>query len=104
MNKLLLIMIIVTSMVLSFSCKSITTSTQKKPILSGAEVIAIANTEASRQGYDLAEYEVPCTEYELTAHNQDWLVFYKGKEQVPGNHFLVIIDDRTGKSRLARGK
>jgi len=104
MKQPLIILIIAAFMSLAFSCKSAAASPHKKPTMTKADVVAIANAEASRQGYDLEEYETPRAEYEFTANDQTWSVFYEGKEKVPGNHFLIIINDRTGNCQLMRGE
>jgi hypothetical protein len=69
-----------------------------------AHVVELANREAVREGRNLAKYEKPRAEYEFTEKNKRWSVFYEGKEKYPGNHFLVWVDDQSGKCQLIPGE
>jgi hypothetical protein len=104
MKKSLVILLIAVFMPLAFTYRAVAESAHGKPIMTKAVVVAIANDEARRQGYDLSKYEKPRVEYELTSQDETWTVFYEGKEKAPGNHFSVWVNDRTGKCRLMRGK
>lgn len=72
--------------------------------MTSAHVIDLANREAAHQGRDLAKYEKPKAEYEFTKKDRTWTVFYEGKEMYPGNHFLVWVEDSTGKCQLMPGE
>ena len=64
--------------------------------LGQAQVVRIAAEAATKHGYRLADYKDPEAHYQFTHKDQTWSVFYDGKVPTPGNHFLVVIDDRTG--------
>jgi hypothetical protein len=65
------------------------------------KVIALANAEAVKQGSDLAKFEPPKVEY---GAGWRWTVLYDGKDKLPGNHFLVWVNDRTGECQLMHGE
>jgi hypothetical protein len=69
-----------------------------------ADVVALANREASRRGYDLTKYEKPRPAYEFTRKDQIWTVFYDGKQKRPSNHFQVWVNDVTGECQLMSGE
>lgn len=80
--------------------------------MTDAQVREITNTHASKEGYDLNEYQEPILEYD--PETQEWYVFY---DQIyvrdpdtgelmgaPGKHFGISVDDKTGGvKRLMRG-
>lgn len=64
------------------------------------EVIETAREYASRHGYDVDRYEPAATRSE-----DEWHVFFRGKELLPGNFFSVYVNDASGKVReLVPGK
>ena len=65
-----------------------------------AEVIQIAKRVAEREGYHLEDYREPTARYE---HDGKWSVFFDGREPMPGNHFSVEVDDRTGDAKTYGG-
>jgi hypothetical protein len=72
--------------------------------LTQAEAVRIAGEAAVKHGYRLADYEEPQAHYEFTHKDRTWVIFYVGKVRLPGNHFLVWVDDRTGEVRVVGGK
>jgi hypothetical protein len=70
------------------------------------EVIGLADAEARRRGYDLADYERPQPEYNGANHR--WSLFYNHKPLDLivdiGKGFGVTIDDRTRKTSIARSR
>lgn len=68
--------------------------------MTGEEVIKIACEYSLRHGYEPEQYEVTA---ELA--NDEWHVFFRGKELRPGNFFSVFVDDRSKNVReLVPGK
>jgi hypothetical protein len=76
----------------------------QKTRLSEAEVIRISKQAAERDGFRLSDYKEPRVHFEFTRRDQTWTVFYDGKIPAPGHHFLVWVDDQTGKPRVMRGE
>ena len=72
--------------------------------LGTVEVIRIARQAARRAGHRLSEYKRPEARYEYTRKDRSWFVFFDGRVPMPGNHFSVSIDDRTGETRVTGGK
>lgn len=71
--------------------------------LSTPEAIRIAQQAAKRQGVDLRRYKKPEAHYEFTRKDRSWSVFFDGQVAMPGNHFSVSVDDRTGETRFFGG-
>ena len=68
--------------------------------MSAEEAIKIAREYASRHGRDVEQYEP-----EATRVDDEWHVFFRGKDLLPGNFFSVYVNDATGKVRdLIPGK
>lgn len=64
------------------------------------EVIKIAREYSVRHGYDAEQYEATAER-----SNDEWHVFFRGKELRPGNFFSVFVDDRSQSVReLVPGK
>ncbi len=62
----------------------------------------IASRAAKAEGYDLEKFAAP----KITFHpeTQQWWLFFLGiHEPCPGNHFSVVVDDRTGKASVRGG-
>jgi hypothetical protein len=71
----------------------------------------MANRAAKAAGLRLINYE----EIPVVSHKgHDWIVLYDGKTPAPlpdgrvelkiGNHFGVLVDDRTGEARVILGE
>jgi hypothetical protein len=72
--------------------------------LSQTQVISIAKQAAEAEGRRLADYKEPEAHYEFTEKDKSWSVFFDGKVPMPGNHFLVYVDDQTQKTKLMPGE
>ena len=72
-------------------------------LLGQAEVIRIAKQTAERQGVRLRDFKEPRVRYELS-QNRTWFLLFDGKRPMPGNHFFVSVDDRTGEAVLIGGR
>jgi hypothetical protein len=69
--------------------------------LTASEVIGLADTEASTQGYDLGEYQLPKPRY-VTA-NGTWSVDYEPKDgHGADKHFSVSVEDKTKRTSLGK--
>ena len=75
-------------------------SSPAPPQLTSSEVIGLADTEASTQGYDLGEYQLPKPRY--VKENGTWSVDYEPKDGygVAGKHFSISVEDKTKKTSL----
>ena len=71
--------------------------------LSRTEAIDIATRAAVREGYRPAECKKPTARYEIGRDGRFWSVFFDGTVPMPGNHFSVEIDDRTGDAKVYGG-
>jgi hypothetical protein len=74
------------------------------PRMAQAEVVRAAGQAGEAAGYRLADYKEPEVHFEFTEKDRSWSVFYKGRAAEPGNHFLVVIDDKTAATRVAPGR
>jgi hypothetical protein len=69
------------------------------------DAVVLANREASRKGYNLADFEIPVVEYESVEKEKTWTVSYEGRQpRPPGKHFLVWVRDDTGECQLMPGE
>src|SRR5262249_32946804 len=85
-----------------------------KPKMSQAQVVQVANTAATAQGFILSEYGTPNARFEFPDRDWTWMVMYDLKLQTPWGprlpapqsahgapqHFFVTVDDRTGTTKL----
>lgn len=75
----------------------------ERPRRDELEVIAIAKEAAQKSGYDPNRYGPPEVRYEPVEEDRTWSVIFHGLNDVIGNHFLVVVDDRTGRAALHGG-
>jgi hypothetical protein len=68
-----------------------------------AKVHDIARRAAIAEGYDLGKFAAPKLTFDPEAQ-QWWLFFLGTDEPCPGNHFSVVVDDRTGKTSVRHGE
>lgn len=75
------------------------------PKMSQADVVRVASRAATDAGYKLADYKKPEAHFEFVHKDETWTVFYEMKPPTPpGGHFLVWVDDKTGKTRVMPGE
>ncbi len=73
--------------------------------MSPADVVRLARRAATDSGYKLADYREPETHFEFVRKDRSWSVFFQMKPPTPpGGHFLVVVDDETGKTRVVPGE
>jgi hypothetical protein len=73
--------------------------------LTPKDAVVLANREAMRKGYNLADFEIPVVEYESVEKEKTWTVSYEGRQpRRPGKHFLVWVRDDTGECQLMPGE
>jgi hypothetical protein len=81
-------------------------SSPSGPRLTEAEVIGLANAEASARGFNLDEYRRPQPQYT----DETWSVSYDPKSVDAngmggvGKHFSVTVEDKTKKTSIATGR
>jgi hypothetical protein len=61
-----------------------------------AQALHLAEVEASKHHIDFSDFLEPSFEYSHD-NNQGytWAFIYDGKVPAPGNHFMVVVNDRT---------
>jgi hypothetical protein len=74
------------------------------PRMTQPEVVRVAGQAGEAVGYSLTHYKEPEAHFEFTDKDRTWSVFYEGRELLPGNHFLVVIDDRTKATKVIDGR
>jgi len=74
------------------------------PHMTQSQVILAAGHAGQAAGYLLVDYEEPDAHFEFTDKDRTWSVFYQGRVASPGNHFLVVVDDRTAATRVVGGR
>ena len=62
--------------------------------------VSRARDLATREGWGLDRYTQPSAEFV----DGDWLIGFYGKTALPGNHFVVVVDDATGACRIIAGR
>lgn len=67
------------------------------------KVIAIADRAAKEEKIDLSKFKAPEAHFEYAKKDWSWAVFYDGIEPTIGNHFMVVVDDRTGHATIVGG-
>jgi hypothetical protein len=71
--------------------------------LSNTDAIRIALETAEREGYDLKNYKVGESHCAFYPEKKEWFISINGRVAMPGNHFSVIVNDRTGEAELRGG-
>jgi hypothetical protein len=67
-------------------------------------VIQAANHAAEVEGFNVEHFETPDARFELGYHDHMWNVLYIRRDVPPnGNHFEVVVDDRTGETFILKG-
>jgi hypothetical protein len=61
--------------------------------------ISIAKDQARQDLRDLDNFNTPIANFV----EGRWIVRFEGKRREPGNHFLVIVDDVTGRASSVAG-
>ena len=85
-----------------FFCGGYCEAESAKARLTQDKVLVLANREAKRSGYDLSKYETPKASFRQ--EDRTWNIHYEGEKNVPGNHFVVWVDDLTGECKIHRGR
>lgn len=70
--------------------------------ISVTAALSRAAAQARAEGWDLRKYGGP--ELCYSAREAQWTVFYDGLDPLPGNHFMVLVEERTKASRLVPGE
>lgn len=69
--------------------------------LTGPEVVALADAEASRQGYNVRDFQRSGVDY--TAADETWAVSYDQTDAAgAGKHFSVRVEDKTKKAEIRK--
>jgi hypothetical protein len=77
----------------------------RSPQMSQAEVVRLAGRAAADAGYELADFKEPQAHFEFLRKKNSWTVFYERKPPtLPGGHFQVWVNDKTGKTQVMRGQ
>ena len=66
------------------------------PRLTEIGAIRIAVRTLEKEGRDFSRYRDP----EVTRDGATWQVFFRGKLGIFGDHFMVLVDDRTGQAQI----
>ena len=72
--------------------------------LTQAVATRIAEETAEKHGYHLADYRRAKAHYEMLGKEKTWSAFFESKAPIPGNHFMVWIDDRSGEAQVETWK
>ena len=73
--------------------------------------LKLAEAEAVRNHMTLSSFRPPWFRYDYAVYHPDngdgdyvWAFTYEGKDPAPGNSFLVIVTDLTGRAEFVRGR
>lgn len=72
------------------------------PKLKIEDVIRIAKDYSQKAGYKLDDFFISKIEYD--SDEKEWSVFFEGIVPIPGNHYWIIIEDRTNGVQLMPGE
>jgi hypothetical protein len=72
--------------------------------ISRVEAIENANAKAIGSGWKLEEYELSSVNERKYDGRSEWILYYEGKVQYPGNHFFVTVEKHTGETVLYPGE
>ena len=92
------------NMLLALFVLGLVVSCAHRTSMSRDEVVRTANRAAVAAGYSLAEYRDPELHFELLERDRTWTVRYDRPVSYPGSDFLVVVDERTGKTEVLRGE
>ena len=75
-------------------------------LLGRTEALELGRTAAIASGYDLSGYQLATSRDELNKDTLEWTFHYvcKPLPPHPGCEFLVVVDRRTGKTKIHRGQ
>ncbi|MFZ6769974.1 hypothetical protein ACO0LM_23210 [Undibacterium sp. Di26W] len=77
-----------------------------KPVLrtnfSKESALLMAKQMAEKRGIKLTDFNDPEVFFELTKKDKSWTVFFVKKTLVVDGNIMVVINDRTGESRIVR--
>lgn len=65
-------------------------------------VIKISRECAVKEGLELNRYFICSVQYDVS--KKTWNVFFQNHIPAPGHHFMVVLEDETGKVSLIHGK
>jgi hypothetical protein len=73
--------------------------------------LQVAEAEAVRNHMSFSNFQPPWFHYGYELYHYDngegyyvWVFTYEGKDQAPGNHFVVIVNDHTQRAELVFGQ
>jgi hypothetical protein len=81
-----------------------TRGTPQGAFLSRDKAVRLADDAALKKGYSLVDFLPPRVFYQFLKKDRTWSIFYEGKVAKPGNHFLVVVDDRTRAAQVLPGE
>ncbi len=71
--------------------------------MSADRVTDLARSAAKANGYELDSFAAPRITF--NSESEQWSLFFEGTVvPSPGNHFLVIVDDKTGNTSVRHGE
>jgi hypothetical protein len=73
--------------------------------LSYARAVELSREAAAKYGYDLSEYAVDTVRDPKAGGEAEWLILYKCRPDPapPGCHFMVVVDRKTGSTKVLPG-
>jgi len=66
--------------------------------------IHLAEQALVHDGIELDRYFPPRAFYEFTARDRTWSVFFVGKSGALGDHYLVVVNDKTSGTEVVPGE
>ena len=72
--------------------------------LTRGDALDLGRNAAWNAGYLLSRYHVPEIYYEPRDGKPTWIVFFNGIAELPGNHFIVLLDDQTRVATVVPGE
>ena len=70
---------------------------------SADDAILLANDYCEENGIDLSQREMPVMSYDALDGVGYWCVLYHGLTRIPGDHFMLLIQDASGEIEYVPG-
>lgn len=72
--------------------------------MSPDEAVLAATNFCERDGINLSAYDTPRIVCDSLDGSRFWCLLYDGVAQIPGNHFMLLLNDETGEVEFVPGE
>ena len=72
--------------------------------LAADEAVRAANSYCRNEGISLPAYETPSVSCDSLDGDRFWAILYQGVTPIPGNHFMLLLNDATREIEYVAGE